>query len=201
MIGPDRALEIARDTLPRIRKFPRSRMAQVAVLAECATLIADRCKTDQQAADFCRGYQQPGDWIDVPHFRVALDAATTLDIPLKDQISLAGLVRNSITEPIRLGDKLIGWCGRPFASELVLASAAFEDKTLSQQAVLGQRVIAAMTKIESEIWQEILKLPAIERASLAYYAQKNFAFGGQQFERNPRWVQCLLFEEWRATCV
>ena len=137
----------------------------------------------------------------MPAFRAALESATSTDIPLDDQRSLAGLVHNAITEPLRCADKLIGWCGRPFPSELVLACANFENKPLHEQAELGQRVASAMGLIEREVWADILQLDTTERAQLEDYARKDIAFGGESFERNPRYTQCLLFEEWRqATC-
>lgn len=199
MIEQARANQIAADILPRIRKFPRGQSALASTLAECGKLLADRCKTPQQAEDFCQSYQQPGEWIGVPAFRAALESATSIDIPLNDQRSLAGLVRNSITEPLRCGDKLIGWCGRPFPSELVSACSNFEVKPLHEQALLGQRVIAATTQIEAEVWADILGLSPDQRAQLEAYARKEWPgeFARAWPDGNPRWAQCLVFEEWR----
>lgn len=197
MIDPSLAFEIAGKFLPRIRRFPRNRSAQVAIVAECGKLLADRCKTHQQAEDFCQQYQQPGQWANVEHFRAALEAATLSDLPLAQQVSLSRHAQNCITEPLRCGDKLIGWCKRPFPQALIESAANFQNLTLHQQAEIGLNCIHAMNAIEAGIWSEILVLNPDDRTALIDFAREQWP---SDYARNPRWAQCLSFEEWRTRC-
>jgi hypothetical protein len=198
MIDPGRAVEIVSARLPRLRRFPRGEAAQVAILAECGKLLADRCETETQAAQFSREFANRREgWQGTQQFEVWLDSHCA-DIPAGDLRSYAACAHNSILEPLRCGDKFIGWCGKPFPADLI--ERAKNAKTLLELAQVGRACVEFHQWAETEAAREIDELPPDQRAALEHYARREFpAFLGSP--PSPKWAMCLALDEWRKLCA
>ena len=201
MIDTERAVEICGGILPAIARFPRGRLARVATYAECGKLLADRCKTDAQAEKICRSYQ-PRFWQSVAHFAEHV-AASFGELSPQDQRAIAGHAYNCIFEPLRCGDKLIGWCGRSYPPEFIARCRALNPNqlTLHELAAIGQECMNFSSALECEVWLDVLKLAPGKRSQLDIYARREWPQFVEPEPRGARVAMCLAFEEWRKSCA
>lgn len=201
MIDAEQAVQICGGILPAIPRFPRGRMARVATYAECAKLLADRCETDAQAEEICRTYQ-PRFWQSVAHFGEHVAASFGEPNPT-EQRGLAGYAYNSIFEPLRCRDKVIGWCGRSYPAEFIERCRALDPNKLNlrELAAIGRECMDLSSALEREVWLDVLKLSPAERAQLDIYARREWPQFVQPEPTGARAALCLAFEEWRSTCA